>query len=94
MRCSCAMTSPKDTSLEEEGADADGVDRDGAEREEGATESNCRDGNWALLRLTVAQSMTHMTVKWSEEGKGMEKWRKILMIAKGKMSLSWDAESK
>ena len=39
MRCSCAMMSPKNTSLEEEGADADGVDRDGAEREEGAAES-------------------------------------------------------
>ena len=37
MRCSCAMTSPKDTSLEEEGADANGVDREGAEQEEGAT---------------------------------------------------------
>ena len=54
MRCSCTMTSPKDTSPEEEGADADGVDRYGAEREEGAAESVCRDQNWALLRLTVA----------------------------------------
>ena len=33
-------------------------------------------------------------VKWSEEGKGMEKWRKILVIAEGKMSLSRDAESR
>ena len=40
MRCNCVMTSPKDTSLEEEGADADG-----AEREEGVAESNCRDRN-------------------------------------------------
>ena len=31
MHCSCAMTSPKYTSSEEEGANADGVDRDGAE---------------------------------------------------------------
>ena len=45
MRYSCAMTSPKDTSLEEEGADADGVDGDGAEREEGVVESDCRDRN-------------------------------------------------
>ena len=45
MRCSCAMTSPKDTSPEKEGADADGVDRDGSEREEGAAESVCRDRN-------------------------------------------------
>ena len=48
------MTSPKDTSLEEEGVDVDGVDWDGAEREEGAIESIYRDQNWASLRLTVA----------------------------------------
>ena len=54
MRCSYAMTSPKDTLPEEEGADVDGVDRDKAEREEGAAESICRDRNWASLRLTVA----------------------------------------
>ena len=33
-------------------------------------------------------------VKWSEEGKGTEKWRKILVIAEGKMNLSRDAESR
>ena len=54
MPYSCAMTSPKDTSPEEEGADADGAKRDGAEREEGAVESDCRNRNWASLRLTVA----------------------------------------
>ena len=54
MRCSYAMTSPKDTSPEEEGTDADGAERDGAEREEGVAKSNCRDRNWALLHLTVA----------------------------------------
>ena len=54
MRCSCAKTSPKDASLEEEGADADGVDPDGAEREEGAAEFVYRDRSWALLHLTVA----------------------------------------
>ena len=54
MCCSYAMMSPKDTSPEEEGADVDGVEQDGAEREEGATESDCRDRNWASLRLTVA----------------------------------------
>ena len=55
-RCSYAMTSPKDTSPEEEeeGADADGAERDGAKREDGAAESDCRDQNWALLRLMVA----------------------------------------
>ena len=54
MRSSCAMTSPKDTSSEEEGADANGVGQDGAEREEGDVESVCRDRNWASLRLMVA----------------------------------------
>ena len=49
-----AMTSPTDTSSEEEGADVDGVDRDGAERGEGVAESVCRDRNWTSLRLTVA----------------------------------------
>ena len=49
MRCSCAMTFPKDTSPEEEGANANG-----AEREEGAAESDYCDRHWALLRLTVA----------------------------------------
>ena len=34
--------------------------------------------------------MAHMTVKWSEEGKGTKKWRKILVIAEGNMSLSRD----
>ena len=43
------MTSLKDTSPEEEGVDADGT-----EREEGATESDCRNRNWASLRLMVA----------------------------------------
>ena len=56
MRCSYAMTSPKDTSPEEEeeGADADGAEWDGAKREKGVAESDCRDRNWASLRLTVA----------------------------------------
>ena len=48
------MTSLKDTSPEEEGTDADGAERDGAEREEGVAKSDCRDQNWASLRLTVA----------------------------------------
>ena len=49
--------SPRDTSLvEEEGADVDG-DRDEA------AESVCRDLNCALIRLTVAASMAHMTEK-------------------------------
>ena len=71
MRCSCAMMSPSDTSLEEEeGADVDGADQDRAEREGGAAESVCRDLKCALLCLTVAASMAHMIEKWVEEGKG------------------------
>ena len=81
--------SPSDTSLkEEEGANVDGANRDGAEWEGGATESVCRDPNCVSLRLTVVASMTHMTEKWTEEGKGTEKWCKILVIVEGKMSLS------
>ena len=53
MHCSCTMMSPKVTSPEEEGTDADGAKQDGAKWEEGATESDYRDRNWALLRLTV-----------------------------------------
>ena len=49
MHYSCAMMSPKATSLEEEGR----ADVDGAEREGRATESDCRDQSWALLRLMV-----------------------------------------
>ena len=46
MRCSCAMTYPRDISLEEEeGADVDGADLDGAEQEGGIVESNCRELN-------------------------------------------------
>ena len=54
MRCSYAMTSPKDTSPEKEGANADGAKWNGAEQEEGATESDCRNRKWASLRLRVA----------------------------------------
>ena len=54
MCCSYAMMSPKDTSPEDKGADADGAEWDGAKREKGVAESDCRDRNWASLRLTVA----------------------------------------
>ena len=81
--------SPSDTSLEEkEGADVDGADQDGVEWEGEGAKSICRDLNCASLRLMVAVSMAHMIEKWSKEGKGMEKWHKIHVIAKGKMSLS------
>ena len=89
MHYSYAMMSPSDTSLiEEEGADVDGAEQDGAKQEGGANESDCCDLNCASLHLTVAASMAHMTEKWSEKGKGIEKWHKICMIAEGKMSLS------
>ena len=84
------MTSPSVTSpIVEEGANVDGDEREGR-----STESDCLDRNCASLRFTIAASMTHMKVKWLDKGKGIEKWRKILMIAEGKMSLSQDAESK
>ena len=41
----------------------------------------------------VVASMAHMKVKGSDVAIGMEKWRTILVIAEGKMSLSRDAES-
>ena len=42
----------------------------------------------ASLHLMVAVSMAHITWKWSETGKGTKTWHRILVIAKGKMSLS------
>ena len=89
------MTSPSVTSpIAEEGVDVDGAERDGAKRVEGSAESDCLDRNCASLRFMVAASMAHMKVKWSDKGKETKKWCKILVIAEGKMSLSWDAKSK
>ena len=79
--------------MEEEGVDAEGANRDGAEWEGGVVDF-CRDLNCASLRFTVAASMEQILVKWLDTGKGMEKWRKILVIAEGKMNLSQDAESR
>ena len=85
--------SPKDASLEEEeGVDVGRSERDGVCRE-GGVESCCHGLNCASLRSTVAASMAHMKVKRSDTGKGTKKWRKILVIAEGKMSLSQDVES-
>ena len=68
------MMSSNDTWLEEEEeVDMDGADRNGVEWEGGVVESDCCDLNYALLRLTVAASMEHMTKKWLEEGNGTEK---------------------
>ena len=72
----------------------DEAERHGVEREGGVAESNCLDQNCASPHFTVVASMAHMKVKWSDKGKGTEKWHKILVIAEGKMSLSWDTKSK
>ena len=85
--------SPKDILLEEEeGANVGRSERDGVSRE-GGVESCCRNLNCASLCFTVAASVAHMKVKGLDVGKGTEKWLKILVVAKGKMSLSWDTES-
>ena len=69
------------------------AEEDGAEGVEGATDLDRLERNYASLRLTVAPSIAPIMWKWSDTGKGTEKWRKILVIAKGKMSLSRDAIS-
>ena len=87
------MLSPKDTLLEEEEREDVGrTERDGVGRE-GGVESCYRNLNCASLRFTVATSIAHMKVKGLDMGEGMEKWRKILVIAEEKISLSRDAES-
>ena len=68
------------------------AERDGVGRE-GGVESCCCDLNCASLRFTEAASMAHMKMKGSDAGEGVEKWRKILVIAEEKMSLSRDVES-
>ena len=77
---------------EEEGAYVGRSKRDGV-GQEGGVESCYRDLNCTSLHFTVAVSMAHMKVKGLDAGKGTKIWRKILVIAKGKMSLSQDAES-
>ena len=79
------VTSP----VEEEGAEVDGAEGVG-----GVADPDRLERSYNSLHLTVAASMAHMTWKWLETGKGTEKWRKILVIAEGKMSLPQDAESK
>ena len=62
---------------------------DGAEGVGGAADPDHLERSYTSLYLMVAASMAHITWKWSEMGKGTEKWRKIIVIAEGKMSLSW-----
>ena len=69
--------------------EVEGAKVDGAKGMGGATELDCLERSCASLHLTIVVSMAHMTWKWTETGKGTEKWRKILVIAEGKMSLSW-----
>ena len=66
---------------------------DGAEGVEVAVDPDCLECSCASLRLTIPASIAPMTGKGSEEGKGTSKWRKSLVIAEGKMSLSRVAES-
>ena len=74
-------------------AEVKGAEVDGAKGVGGIVVSNHLKRNCALLRLTIAVSMAHIIEKWSETRKGTEKWRKILVIVEGKMSLSWVAVS-
>ena len=66
----------------------EGVEVEGAEEVGGAAVPDRLECSCASLCLTVAVSKTHMTWKWSKTGKGIKKWRRILVIAKGKISLS------
>ena len=50
---------------------------DGTEGVGGAVVLDCLDRNYASLRLTVVASMAHITEKWLETGKGIEKLHKI-----------------
>ena len=70
-------------SAKEEGAEVEGAEGIG-----GAADLDCLERSCASLHLTIAAFMAHITWKWSKTGKGTEKWRKILMIAEEKMSLS------
>ena len=82
------MMSFKDISLEEEkGVDVGRVERDGVGREGGEEKG---------VHLTTFYSSdvygTHVS-KGVDVGGRPVKWRKILVIVEGKMSLSRDAES-
>ena len=84
MRTSYVMMSLRVTPpIEEEGADVDG-----AIEARGIAVLDHLEHSYTSLRLTIAKAMAHMTWKWSETGKGTEKWHKILVITEGKMSLS------
>ena len=46
------------------------------------------DQSWASLRRTITSSMAHITKKWSDMGKEIEKRQRILVIVEGKICLS------
>ena len=50
-----------------------GVKVDGAEGVGGATDPDYLERSYASLHLTVAMSMAHITWKWSDIGKEIEK---------------------
>ena len=54
---------------------------DGAEEVGGVANLDCLEQNYVLLRLTVVASIAPIMWKWSNKGKGTEKWHKILVIA-------------
>ena len=59
--------------VEEEGAKVDGAEGMG-----GAANPDRLEHSYVSLCLTIAASMTHITWKWLEMGKGTEKWCEIL----------------
>ena len=69
-------------------AEEEGVEVDGAKGVGGAADPDCLERNCASLRLTVASSIAPIKWKWLDKGKGIEEWRKILVISERKMSLS------
>ena len=71
-------------------ADEEGTNVEGAKEAEWAAVSvcGCFDRSWASLHMTIAASMAHMTEKWGDTGKEIEKWCRIHVITEGKMSLS------
>ena len=54
--------------MEEEGTNVDGAERVG-----GASNPDCLNRNYASLCLTVVASITPITDKWLDKGKGVEK---------------------
>ena len=69
-------------------AKEEGVEVDGAEGVGEAANLDHLECSYTSLHLMVAASMAPITWKWSDTGKGTEKWSKILVIVEGKMSLS------